>query len=74
LKAVKLCLVSKKDVHIFVGEPYEGESYSSLTFSGHSLPPERISEMLEDPQEYAVDWFSTEGFVRCSTNILLDRK
>ena len=63
LKAVKLCLVSKKDVHIFVGEPYEGESYSSLTFSGHSLPPERISEMLEDPQEYAVDWFSTEGFV-----------
>ncbi len=62
-KAVKLCLASRKDVHIFIGEPYEAESYASLTFFEHNLPPERISEMLADPKEYAVDCFSPEGFV-----------
>lgn len=63
MKAVKLCLASKKDVHIFLGEPYEAESFSSLTFSEHYLPAERISEIRTDPKEYAVDWISTEGFV-----------
>jgi hypothetical protein len=62
-KAVKLCLASRKDVHIFIGEPYEAESHSSLTFFEHYLPPERISEMLTDPKEYATDSFSSEGFV-----------
>ena len=63
IKAVKLCLRSRKDVHIFVGAPYQSESYSSLSFSEHYLPTERITEMLSYPQKYAVDWFSSEGFV-----------
>lgn len=62
-KAVKLCLAFRKDVHIFIGEPYEAETCSSLTFMEHYLPAEKISEMLADPKEYAVDWFSPQGFV-----------
>lgn len=62
-KAIKLCLASRKDVHIFIGEPYDAETYASLTFGEHWLPTERIAEMLADPKEYAVDWFSLEGFV-----------
>ncbi|HDQ04360.1 MAG TPA: hypothetical protein ENN23_07350 [Deltaproteobacteria bacterium] len=63
LKAINLCLALEKDVHIFVGEPYMAESYSSFGFSRHYLPPEQISEMLKDPKEYAVDTFSEKGFV-----------
>jgi len=66
LSAIKFCLNSHKEVHIFVGEPENEHSYRSFMFCEHYLPPERICEMMEDPKEYAVDTFSEEGFVQNS--------
>jgi len=69
LSATRFCLKSHQVVHIFVGEPTSAYSYISCNFSEHCLPPERIQEMMADPEKYGTDKFSEEGSVGFGSDI-----